>query len=64
MSEKRLIPDYLVQKRYGVTSMTVWRWDHDPTLDFPKPYRIKGRKYRNADELDEFDARMRPAEEE
>ena len=30
--EKRLIPDVKVQKRYGVSAMTIWRWDHDPQL--------------------------------
>jgi hypothetical protein len=52
---KKLIPDPEVWKRYGVTPMTGWRWDHDPTLNFPKPVRIRGRKYRDADELDAFD---------
>ena len=61
---KRLIPDALVWKRYGVSSMTGWRWDHDPALNFPKPFRIKNRKYRDADELDEFDRRMRSADDE
>ena len=66
MSEKskRLIPDALVWRRYGVSSMTGWRWDHHPTLNFPKPFRIQGRKYRAEDELDEFDQRMRPVDDE
>ena len=59
---KRLIPDPLVWKRYGVSPMTGWRWDHDPTLGFPTAYRIRGRKYRDEGELDEFDQRMRSAE--
>ena len=58
---KRLIPDHLVWKRYGVSSMTGWRWDHDPALDFPKAYRIRGRKYRDEAELDAFDERQRMA---
>ena len=36
--------------------MTLWRWDHDPNLKFPKPVRIRGRKYRDEAELDAFDA--------
>ena len=31
----------MVCSRYGVSAMTVWRWDHDPALHFPKPYRIR-----------------------
>jgi hypothetical protein len=53
---KRLIPEPQVRKRYGVTQMTLWRWDRDPTLGFPKPVVIRRRKYRDADELDAFDA--------
>ena len=61
-SGKRLIPDRLVQERYSVTAMTLWRWDRDPQLNFPKAYRIRGRKYRLEPELDEFDQRMRSAD--
>jgi predicted DNA-binding transcriptional regulator AlpA len=52
-----LIPDALVAKRYGVSSMTLWRWDHDTKLKFPKPVRIRGRKYRRAEELAKFEAK-------
>ena len=54
---KRLIPDSEVCRRYGVVAYTLWRWDHDPDFDFPKPIRINGRKYRVEDELDQFDAK-------
>jgi hypothetical protein len=52
---KRLLPDPKVCDRYNVTSMTLWRWDRDPALNFPKPIRIRRRKYRDVDELDAFD---------
>jgi hypothetical protein len=39
--------------------MTVWRWDHDRSLGFPQPFKIRGRKYRDESELDTFDERMR-----
>ena len=57
----KLIPDPAVCRRYGVSSMTLYRWDHDPELNFPKPIYIRGRKYRPADRLDEFDERMTAA---
>jgi hypothetical protein len=57
--KRRLIPDPLVWQGYGVSPMTGWRWDHDPELNFPKPIRIRGRKYRDAGELAEFDERKR-----
>jgi hypothetical protein len=55
MQSKKLIPDPKVCERYGVTPMTLWRWDHDANLKFPKPTYIRGRKYRDERELDEFD---------
>ena len=52
-----LLPDRKVAERYKVVVRTVARWDEDPKLGFPKPVRIKNRKYRFEVELDEFDAR-------
>jgi hypothetical protein len=49
--DDRLIPDPDVAKRYGRALMTLWRWDHDPSIGFPPPYRIDGRKYRRESEL-------------
>jgi predicted DNA-binding transcriptional regulator AlpA len=49
--DDRLIPDAKLRERYGVSDMTIWRWDHDPALGFPAPIRIKGRKYRRLSEL-------------
>jgi hypothetical protein len=57
----KLIPDVMVLARYGISNMTLWRWDHDEDLGFPKPTWIRNRKYRDADELDAFDARQRQA---
>jgi predicted DNA-binding transcriptional regulator AlpA len=59
MHETRLLPDSKVAARYGISHMTLWRWDRDPTLNFPKPVRIRGRKYRDEGELDAFDAAQR-----
>ena len=54
----RLIPDSEVCRRYGVVAYTLWRWEHDPHMGFPKPVRINGRKHRIEAELDEFDAKL------
>jgi predicted DNA-binding transcriptional regulator AlpA len=56
MQQKKLLPDHKVCDRYGVSPMTLWRWDHDAKLNFPQPIRIRGRKYRDQHELDAFDA--------
>ena len=55
MNETRLLPDSKVAARYDVSAMTLWRWDRDPRLNFPKPIRIRGRKYRDEAALDAFD---------
>lgn len=50
------IPDTDVCKRYGITPMTLWRWDHDPDMGFPKPIRLgKRRKYRVLSELEAWE---------
>jgi predicted DNA-binding transcriptional regulator AlpA len=54
--QKQIISDSKVCRRYGVSSMTLWRWDRDLELGFPKPIRIRGRKYRDVGELDAFDS--------
>jgi predicted DNA-binding transcriptional regulator AlpA len=52
----RLIPDPQVRQRYGVTDMTLWRWDHTPSLGFPQPIRINKRKFRRLSELLRWEA--------
>jgi predicted DNA-binding transcriptional regulator AlpA len=49
--EDALWPDAKVRRRYGVSEMTIWRWDRKPELGFPKPVWINGRKYRRVNEL-------------
>ena len=49
---RRYLPDPKVCQRYKITPMTLWRWDHDPDVNFPKPLRIKKRKYRDESELE------------
>ena len=45
-----LVPDPQVQKEFGVTAMSIWRWDRDPELiklGWPPPIRIRSRKFRS-----------------
>jgi hypothetical protein len=55
MTQKQFIPDRKVRERYGVCASTLFRWDQNPALGFPRPIEINGRKYRDAAELDAFD---------
>jgi predicted DNA-binding transcriptional regulator AlpA len=54
-STRRLLPDAKVCERYGIHISTLYCWDHNPALGFPKPIRINKRKYRDEIELDHFD---------
>jgi predicted DNA-binding transcriptional regulator AlpA len=56
MHDEDWLPDPKVCERYKISSMTLWRWDHDPELNFPKAIRIRGRKFRRLGELRAWDA--------
>jgi hypothetical protein len=42
-----LVPDPAVCREFDITLMTLWRWDHDPELNFPLPVKIRQRKFRS-----------------
>lgn len=51
--------------RYGgISAMTLWRWQADPTLNFPKPVTINRRRYFPLSLLDAFDTRQANHDEE
>jgi hypothetical protein len=52
------VPDPQVQAEFGVTAMTLWRWERDPALGFPPAIYIKTRKYRIRRLLEAFKARL------
>jgi predicted DNA-binding transcriptional regulator AlpA len=45
------LPAAQVRQRYGVTDMSLWRWLKDESLAFPRPMRIKGRRFWRLAEL-------------
>jgi predicted DNA-binding transcriptional regulator AlpA len=47
-----------VCREFGITSMTLWRWDRDPELDFPPPVKIRKKNYRSRQQLEQFKQRM------
>lgn len=51
----KYLPDSQVAERYCVHATTLYRWDRDEQLGFPKPIRINGRKYRDVAALDDWD---------
>lgn len=50
------LPARRVWERYGVTSMTLWRWLRDDGLDFPRPVYIGRFRYFRVEELEAWDA--------
>ena len=40
-----------VARRYNISSMALWRWLHDPELEFPHPVRIRMRNYWRIEEI-------------
>lgn len=53
-----LVPDSIVCREFGISSMTLWRWDHDVELKFPPPIIIRKRKFRVRRHLEAFKRRM------
>jgi hypothetical protein len=60
MTEKvdELVPNRKAQTEFGVTAMTIWRWDRDSKLGFPPAIRINGRTYRSRQQLEAFKQRL------
>lgn len=53
-----LVPDPIVAKEFGVTTMSLWRWDQDKELGFPPRVCIRKRNFRSRRMLEEFKRRM------
>src|SRR5262245_46312621 len=56
----RLVPDAIAADEFGVTGMTLWRWDNKPegaamrALGWPPPVIYKRRKFRSRRQLETF----------
>jgi hypothetical protein len=57
-SKDDLVPDPVVQREFGVTNMTLYRWTRDPALGFPPPIKIHKRNYRSRRLLETFKQRL------
>ena len=56
MSEKKYITQKRLKARYAdVSDMTIWRWEHNATLGFPKAININGRKYFLLEEVEAWE---------
>jgi predicted DNA-binding transcriptional regulator AlpA len=52
----RYLPARAVWERYGVTSMTIYRWLADDAMNFPQPIYFGRFRYWYEPELDEWGA--------
>ena len=52
------VPDPQVWKELGISSMTGWRWQRDPELNFPPRIQIRGRNFRSRKQLERWKAEM------
>jgi predicted DNA-binding transcriptional regulator AlpA len=55
---EELVPDPQVCREFGITLMTLWRWDHDEELKFPAAIQIRKKNYRSRRELEQFKQRL------
>ena len=61
LEHDELVPDPQVTREFGITAMSMWRWDRDPMLiaaGWPPPIRIRNRKFRSRRALEAFKAAM------
>jgi predicted DNA-binding transcriptional regulator AlpA len=54
-SAAQFLPARQVWERYGVTSMTLWRWLKSTDLKFPKPMHIGRLRYWRVSDLVEWE---------
>jgi predicted DNA-binding transcriptional regulator AlpA len=55
---EQFLPARRVWERYGVTSMTLWRWLKDADLKFPQPMRIGRLRYWRLSDLVSWEAEI------
>lgn len=62
MNNKQYITRKKILERFGgISVMTLWRWEHDEKLGFPKPTSINKRKYYDLAELEVWERRYASA---
>jgi predicted DNA-binding transcriptional regulator AlpA len=45
----------VIRERYGISSMTLWRWERSSTMGFPKPMNVNGRKRYKLSEIEAWE---------
>jgi predicted DNA-binding transcriptional regulator AlpA len=58
LTPKQYITRKKILERFGgISVMTLWRWEHNEKLRFPKPTEINGRKYYDLAEIEAWERR-------
>lgn len=56
MAHKQYITRKKILERFGgISAMTLWRWEHDEKIAFPKATEINGRKYYDLAEIEAWE---------
>jgi hypothetical protein len=56
LSDPEFLTSRQVKRRYGdVSDMALWRWLHNPKINFPQPTRIARRRYWRISELERWE---------
>ncbi|KGJ15125.1 helix-turn-helix transcriptional regulator [Paracoccus sanguinis] len=55
-SPEKLMTASEVMAKFAVSKMSLWRWQRDEKLGFPKPIRIRNRNYYRESEIARFQA--------
>lgn len=54
-TETMYLPTKKVLQRYGISAMSLWRWEHDPSLPFPAPMKVNRRKFYALEEIEAWE---------
>lgn len=50
-----------VMQRFGISLMTLWRWENDRALGFPKAMLIRRRKFFLVSEIEKWERQQQAA---
>jgi predicted DNA-binding transcriptional regulator AlpA len=60
-SKSEYISRPAVARRYERSIQSIWRWENDPTMNFPKGIRIRGRVLFKLAELEAWERQLAAA---
>jgi predicted DNA-binding transcriptional regulator AlpA len=55
LSKQYITRKKLLERFGGISVMTLWRWERDAKLGFPRPTEINGRKYYDLAEVEAWE---------